>query len=1347
MFSQKIKELLKDHVEIEQAIVERGSPANWLKAVSNRYGRDSNQDALARKIALTLAQELPAKKRLPAGPKGLLNKAFVFLFPLSAELQIDDSISLKSFECGYFRCFGLSTMKIIELPVSTTIAPIISLQDIPRAKKDLQAICKQESSTMYDSALQLSAQEFIKVLDGKQSLKSLSYRSSRTGYTADPYSLINLMAAQMAWMKVELNSSNPLKDFWLNLYPEVTGVIDGQDNTFWPRYGEALFEDNKLINYRNLYETAKKHGVQQVVGQYSESTKNRIFSFQPMHANFWALPESSELKFDNYLDFFETLLSLLYKYRANNPDRGSHFESDIGDAPTMEMQAYLDRLIAFSTYVTSLPEHHPLKIKSTGLIDLKTKLTTWVGTNSCFNNNSDVLRDALKDQTLRYELKELAFSHEEIKQYLKGQIYSGQDRLPYLHAHCSARIDSMTVEQLIEAANHAVTRGYPIPSLVKRFKAILKKQGPHYVKQDRDEGGRLKDKIKRGVTERVFNFIQQMNNMALYEKNSFLQEFYRDGRWFQFSSNSDLIDEIKFFVKAFDECMLREEISTYVNAAVKVMAESERMSDLNSIYLWLSLLSDPDEASHVKSYLDLIGHSKIAPLKYECHDSELKWLELAVKHNHQSALVFYVRAFHNKRDTPLHKMSNDNKSKFSRFILDKYFDEISLSTDKTQEELKLLADNLAFKIFDRKDKIEFLIKAHKKSSLVWEHKFKEIYNDSMLDQPDELALCEELLERYIDLNNIETVPSAPLLSVINASYTKGKNADPVKLNTLVYQLLNKFFPRKYPNGVAIGLESHFINFILRHARIDYLNTVDMIFDRFESKQDDKMLVMLQFYPSLRWIELAIQHCRFKALAFMFSRLIWAEASEFQNQVKPLWIKFILEHALDDIIQFNSDFGQVKIPQALATEHHPRYVQRILELNQWPFFTDFRVELFRYHRDFDNTVAYHPVLANLLKIDTMVIKMTGQLESFWGSELRAIQCISYPKLLVSLHTALMLNNNPSYTYNEILLHLTIFKHMESLKVVVSDQDRKYLAHQCFLKRDETSFDEILRNMGDAEVKLFVDELAACDNEVTLRKFQDISRSLNVTGFSCLLGKFFPKILLSLSNDYELRSLLDLVDQKFHSKVIPEQLFSDLGLTLDQAIVNKPNLKIWVLNVLHNRQSCVWGSTTKLVLLDHLYRSSESYYLSPVCREELFDYSHSNDVSKCSSRLIERSFEYYNYFIRDQRFILNRELPLLQYPSHSPDSLPTYKSRADFWRAMLERLPLLKQVWRIAIISDPVERYKRLYKLSFERNGLAVSQATGSLVFFSNSLDLTKLSIPNEWTEPNSRAAKIYQLAKK
>jgi hypothetical protein len=208
--------------------------------------------------------------------------------------------------------------------------------------------------------------------DPKKFLAERKNTRTDQGYTADPNSPANLLSADLALSSIDTNAPNPREQFWKLLYPEIKGVILGQDDSDWPNYGEALLAGNYLINYRKLALMAQhREALKCLLNQESSVNDSILLESLKAHPHYralsqdevralekfnqdqayWRVGEFHELGANAFV-FFTNLRNVLDKFRANR-EGNEHLELEMTEEGIEAIRPYL-RVMETSALVAQL---------------------------------------------------------------------------------------------------------------------------------------------------------------------------------------------------------------------------------------------------------------------------------------------------------------------------------------------------------------------------------------------------------------------------------------------------------------------------------------------------------------------------------------------------------------------------------------------------------------------------------------------------------------------------------------------------------------------------------------------------------------------------------------------------------------------------------------------------------------------------------------------------------------------------------------------------------------------------------------------------------------------------------
>jgi hypothetical protein len=455
------------------------------------------------------------------------------------------------------------------LPIGddSSIPVLLRFEDIPAAFEALEKSIQKNPNNLHDDALALSAQELVNhykastTLYISELLSKLSYTTSKTGYTGQPFSPANALCAQLAWLVVNRSKPNPLEQFWKLLYPQVTGTASAISDAQWPSYGEALLDENlaqgiegQLINYRLVYEQAKLGTI---------NTIDRVRKFHPAHVAFWLGEKSSAQpsEFKNYEEFFTALKKFTL---ANSRDRlGDDFENTIqprGDDEFFNRFGFgIQRFLTWYDHLDTATRRrvNPI-ISPKGRGSLLTIIDHLIGKDKlsrCMKRNSENLKQLLDNNAeIKEFLQQLPFDFVSQEESLRGE-----DDLNYRGDHCR-RIEQLDFHGLIEEVKHG--KNLPISAITERFKSLP---------------------TQRSKPEDLFNFLFYINDQKIETEiiQALMKEDYLPG-----SMMSDH-NAAPFILRIFDRhSMLKERI----NLIDRIFSHCSSMGKLVHIELLRKLI-------------------------------------------------------------------------------------------------------------------------------------------------------------------------------------------------------------------------------------------------------------------------------------------------------------------------------------------------------------------------------------------------------------------------------------------------------------------------------------------------------------------------------------------------------------------------------------------------------------------------------------------------------------------------------------------------------------------------------------------------------------------------------------
>jgi hypothetical protein len=614
---------------------------NWLQAHQKITAQNPAKDTLARKIAFYMVQA--------PDMDGLVEAAFALLYPHSS-VRMLHSIHPQQFIEGDYTLSGTLGEIAVMHEVSPVFPSITSVEQIAPAIAALEVWAKtvkephDKTNPLFIAqyAEYLSVQHFLKAVRARVPLtrenipaliQSLDYRASKTGFTGNPRSPYNIFCAQLAWLCVDASKGNVQEQFWKILYPEATQVFDGNENKTWPRYGEALLDDHCLIHYRGVYEQIKTKSPEAILNQRSASAQVRIKSFVSAHATIWngldqallqfssarTQPLTSLSKAKNYLDFFNQVHQLLDHYKKGSAAQSGEY--DIGENGAFEMIPYQARMVEFKKFVLLKPPNSPLKIfcmqqhtytflgeaLKASLLDIISNLTETKtdrmknNSKSCFQRNQKALESVLKDPSLREELKNIRFIFDQhVDSNEERKSFEGIDALHYAKTHLQVvNFRQKSEGELQRYASQAFVQGYDMVEIVKSYQAILKQQGSAY--------RTLNDRIERGITERVHNFVFNMSGDTLDAQQDFLRNFFGDGTWILLCNLEQFDkDVLKFLNKICENYHMSDEAPGFIIAALNIIDKQSLSISPEYLPHWVDSLNPSEQEKNNELILRIL---------------------------------------------------------------------------------------------------------------------------------------------------------------------------------------------------------------------------------------------------------------------------------------------------------------------------------------------------------------------------------------------------------------------------------------------------------------------------------------------------------------------------------------------------------------------------------------------------------------------------------------------------------------------------------------------------------------------------------------------------------------------
>jgi hypothetical protein len=644
-------------------------PAPRLKAwLRNDYNQAKPQDKeqfapLARRIALELIQPNHYQR---------VTTAFKELYPRVPEIYGQTNLSEDEFLNGdYYVYMEDANPTIVKMPraANSTIPKIKKLEDVPAAMAALESTSMQEDKdetglkNLNTHAKKMSARSVVALYkiekpqtkdDFSRFIKDLPHRFSRVGFTGEPYSEVNAMLAQIAWA-CEPSSQ---EKFWKILYPEITGVVDGDSNTLWPRYGEAILSESlaqktpgPILNYRQLWEKAETAPIDLI-----EATK--VSGFCPAHRDYWLEvvtrrkngsanhPESKlvfKTEFSNYYEFFESMRDFMDAYKATNENG---WEDDIGSSPE-GLQAMLD-FRAYQEVILNAPPALKALFRSIDLLPeilnnvageiINKKLTARINL-SCFASNSQSLRTLLAKKKVQEVLSEIKFTPKSIAFLKKDDVLiEGHDALFYLPEH-TGQLGALSEDSLIELIKQHEALGLALSVLSDLYRPLF-------------EGAACKHK-------KLFNTVYQINDMGLGTRfiQLVLGALFTEDKLLEQESIEAVIYELKLLElmdlpqqeKNRREKVLDESLNNRFNLMSSALAGMEKFEYFDFLQLYHFLKQNKKALKEINALMKISFEGQtqyqkqISSIKSKIHDiydlSSREFRKL-VKDNIIKALVF-----------------------------------------------------------------------------------------------------------------------------------------------------------------------------------------------------------------------------------------------------------------------------------------------------------------------------------------------------------------------------------------------------------------------------------------------------------------------------------------------------------------------------------------------------------------------------------------------------------------------------------------------------------------------------------------------------------------------------------
>jgi hypothetical protein len=467
------------------------------------------------------------------------------------------------------------TPQIIPLPRSNNaqIPTVSNLVDIPAAFIALERFCEAEQQTqgihhLVAYANKISALAVIEHYKTQQPktrddfiafLKQIAHRHCRTGYTGEPYSPTNALLAQIAWAC----KPDSLEAFWKMIYPEVTGVIGGNQHNEWPQYGEAILDETlaqgqpgAILNYRTIWKNAQS-APKALIDQ------PRVQDFCSAHRDFWLEVTRQrashtpsvvfKTEFENYYQFFDEICKFMEEYNSDNHRQWEDaFDTDeAGIKVLLEFKNYQIILInsprKLIDIFKSIPDLWNVIHNVTGV--LSGSLGNTVSTIRCFNLNRKTLRTVLNQEDTKAILSAIGFAPRSIlpASQLTSSI-EGHDRLLYLPKH-SQNFGTMDESSLVDLIKNHVALGIDLHTLAELYRPL--------------------DNTAKYKAKSLFHLIYQVNDLALGSR--FLEAFL--GKPLSFEGLISQVGDIEAGIKLLD----------YVDTRDKDSLNDEIFKDIESL--------------------------------------------------------------------------------------------------------------------------------------------------------------------------------------------------------------------------------------------------------------------------------------------------------------------------------------------------------------------------------------------------------------------------------------------------------------------------------------------------------------------------------------------------------------------------------------------------------------------------------------------------------------------------------------------------------------------------------------------------------------------------------------------
>jgi hypothetical protein len=523
---------------------------------------------------------------------------FSTLFPKASQIEIKGQLTLGQFLRKEFVVLGGGAqIRIHPLPKSNDkhMPVVMDLNEIPTAIQVLKSLPQPEENTLENRINHQSDQELVQsyeitkptTVDAlKAWIGSRDVRACRAGYTGTPYSAVNALCAQIAWLCIDKTEKNAEESFWKILYPEITGVLDGMDNDQWPVYGEALLDETapRLINYRGMVEHSDR-----ITGEGKND--QRIQFFCEDHLNFWAIPRLERkaagstlttLKFKNYYEFFCEMSRVLRRWSALT--LGAAVEENIPPQGYMDIAPFQQVLIAHKHLRSTVFPKIQIAGANLGNVvarlipedkDQNNKLIKNVerhrnAAETCFAGNKEFLDKILKNETCQRSLEAISLEGVDIPSSFDGtKKMQGRDKLYYLPRHYAhLKLNELSDNDLIELIKNHDKQVVKLSVLADEFK--------HRLKATPFKGKMLYD--------RVF----QLNDRTL--QVAFLKALL--GEDLDFAPVLDTFESSLYALKLCDKVILEDRYKSALKQAIETMVLPKLQTDWIEIVKQIQVVGD-----------------------------------------------------------------------------------------------------------------------------------------------------------------------------------------------------------------------------------------------------------------------------------------------------------------------------------------------------------------------------------------------------------------------------------------------------------------------------------------------------------------------------------------------------------------------------------------------------------------------------------------------------------------------------------------------------------------------------------------------------------------------------------